>query len=260
MRLQLYNIIPSLQPYIKLICAMDCDEDKDTHHIRVLPDTCVELFVNYTSTPVAIIDNELHKRSIITFRMSRPMDVQMRKGAGCFAICFYPGMAYKFFQIPMHVLTDTTVSLSDVWSGMATEIEDRLAGIINNEERVGVLQEYLLKQLVPEKNDLQVAYCLNEVQLSGGLIPVSKLTNDVGLSQRHLSRKFQQCIGLSPKEYLRVSRFIRSLDHLKKYPALSLTEVAYESGYYDQSHFNRDYKTYTGHSPGEVANSQYILY
>ncbi|NRF40396.1 helix-turn-helix domain-containing protein [Pedobacter foliorum] len=260
MRLQLYDVIPKLQPYIKLICTMDCDEAADTHHIRVLPDICVELFVNYTSSPVAIIGNELHKRSIITFRMSRPMDVQMRKGAGCLAICFYPGMAYSFFQVPMHTLTDTTIALSDVWSGVSAEIEDKLAGICNNDERVNLVQKYLLQQLISDKKDLQIAYCLNQAQLSGGLVSLSKLTNDIGLSQRHLSRKFQQSVGLSTKEYLSVCRFIHSLNHLKKYPTLSLTEVAYESGYYDQAHFNRDYKTYTGHSPGEVVHAPHILY
>jgi len=260
MRLQFYDIIPSMQPYIKLICSMDCDGEADSQYIRVLPDACVELFVNYTKSPVAIIDNELHKRSIVTFRMSRPMDVQMRKGTGCLAICFYPGMAHHFFQLPMHVLSDLTVSLSDLWNNMATEIEERLAGICNDEERVNLVQKYLLQLLTLDKHDAQVAYCLNQVQLSRGLITVSKLTNNLGLSQRHLSRKFQQYVGLSPKEYLRVSRFICSLDHLKKYPALSLTEVAYESGYYDQAHFNRDYKAYTGHSPGQVVHSQHILY
>lgn len=239
---------------------MDCDEDIDTHHIRVLPDTCVELFVNYTSSPIAIIDNELHKGSIITFRMSRPMDVQMRKGAGCLAICFHPGMAYNFFQVPMHVLSDTTVALSDIWCRMAAEVEDKLASLCDNDTRVDVVQKYLLKQLVWHKNDLHVIHCLRQAELSGGAISVSKLTNNIGISQRHLSRKFQQCVGLSPKEYLRVYRFIQSLNHLKKYPTLSLTEVGYESGYYDQAHFNRDYKTYTGHSPGEVVNAQHILY
>lgn len=239
---------------------MDCDEDIDIHHIRVLPDTCVELFVNYTSSPVAIIDNELHKGSIITFRMSRPMDVQMRKGAGCLALCFHPGMAYRFFQVPMHALSDTTVALSDIWSRMAEEIEDKLASLCDNNVRVDVLQKYLLAQLVWNKNDLHVIHCLREAALSGGAIAVSKLANDIGISQRHLSRKFQQCVGLSPKEYLRVCRFIQSLNHLKKYPTLSLTEVGYQSGYYDQAHFNRDYKTYTGHSPGEVVNAPDILY
>jgi AraC-like DNA-binding protein len=258
--MQVHDIIPGLQPYIKLICSLECDEQADTHHIRVLPDTCVELFINYTNTPVAIIGNELHKRSIVTFRMSRPMDVQMRKGSGCLAICFHPGMAYLFLHFPMSVLTDTTVTLSDLWSGMAVEIEDQLANACDDNTRAAIAQKYLLQQLALGKQDLQVAYCLQQIQLHGGLLPVSHLTNDSGLSQRHLSRKFQQCVGLSPKEYLRVCRFIGSLHHLKKYPLLSLTEVGYESGYYDQAHFNRDCKAYTGHTPGEVVRSQHILY
>jgi AraC-like DNA-binding protein len=239
---------------------MDCDEGADTSHIRVLPDTCVELFINYTSAPVAIINNQLYKRSILTFRMSRPMDVQMRKGTGCLAICFHPGMAYKFFHVPMHVLTNTTTALSDLWGHVAAEIEDKLACTSDNETRADLAQKQLLQRLDMEEQDLRVVNCLKLAQLSGGLIPISNLTNNASLSQRHLSRKFQQQVGLSPNEYLRVCRFIRSLEHLKKYPVLSLTEVAYESGYFDQAHFNRDYKTYTGQTPGEVVRARNILY
>lgn len=260
MHIQWYDVIPRLRPYVKMICTMDCDEDTDTNQIRVLPDACVELFVNYTNTPVAVIENELHKRSIISFRMSRPVDVQMRKGAGCLAICFHSGMAYKFFQVPMYTLSNTTAALSDVWTGLADEIEDKLACAPDNDTRVYTAQNYLAQQLTRGKNDLQIDYCLQQAQLSGGLLSVSKLTNDACISQRHLSRKFQQYIGLSPKEYLRVCRFVHSLHHMKKYPAFSLTEIACRSGYYDQAHFNRDYKTYTGYAPGELARAQHVLY
>ncbi len=256
MRMQQYDIMPALQPYVKLICTMDCDNDADTRHIRVLPDTCVELFVNYTSTPVATIGNELHKRSIVTFRMSRPMDVQMRKGSGCVAVCFHPGIAYRFFHLPMHVLTDTTTALADVWSGMAAEIEDKLAHAPDNNTRVGIMQQYLVLQLAGSKDDKLVAHCIWKADKQ----TVKQLTDDTGISQRHLARRFQQCMGLSPKEYLRVNRFIRSLQHLKQHPTRSLTEIAYESGYYDQAHFIRDYKAYAGHTPGELVQAQHILY
>jgi AraC-like DNA-binding protein len=239
---------------------MECEDDADTSYIRVLPDACVELFLNYTSTPVAIIGNELHKRSIVTFRMSRPMDVQMRKGAGVVAICFHPGMAYKFIQIPMHALSDTTTALADIWDCMAAEIEDKMAGSSNNEERISLVQKYLFKELGNGKDDFQIVHCLRQVRLSEGLIPVGRLVSETGLSQRHLSRKFQEYVGLSPKEYLRVSRFIHSLDHLKRYPVFSLTEVAYKSGYYDQAHFIRDYKDYTGYTPRQVVRARHILY
>jgi len=258
MQLQSYPIIPTLQHYIKVICTMDGDTDNS--HIRVLPDTCVELFINYTEKPIAIIDQKMHRGSIITCRMSKPMDIQMRKGNGCLAICFHPGMAYQFFTVPMHALTDTTVPLSELWKHKVVEIEEKLAVAFDNDSRAEIAQHYLLRQLAFDKKDLQIGLCLKQVQASGSLAAVSDLTNTVGISQRHLSRKFREYVGLPPKEYLRVSRFIQSLQYLKKYPAHSLTEIGYQSGYYDQSHFNRDYKAYTGHTPGELICAHHILY
>jgi AraC-like DNA-binding protein len=260
MRIQTYAIIPALQPYIKLICTMDCDDDTEVNHIRVLPDACAELFLNYTHTPVARIGGDLYQRSIVTFRMNQPMDVQMRKGAGVLALCFHPGMAYKFIQIPMHELSNTTAVLADVWHNTATELEEKMEIAGCNEQRAGIMQQYLLEQLADVKDDLHITQCLSAAQLSGGLVPAGKLAMDTGISQRQLSRKFQEHVGLSPKEYLRVSRFISSLHHLKRYPGLSLTEVACKSGYYDQAHFIRDYKDYTGYTPGQVALNPDILY
>jgi AraC-like DNA-binding protein len=260
MRLQLHSILPALKPYIKVICTMECDEDADTSHIRVLPDTCVELFINFSSTPVAIIDKQLHKRSIVTFRMSQPMDVSMRKGAGCLAICFHPGMAYKFFNLPMYLLSNTTTALSELWDNLAIEIEDRVACSPDNESRVETVQHYLLKHLASGEPDLQMAQSLKLIHESKGLVPLKKLSDEIGISQRHLLRKFQQCIGLSPKEYMRVHRFLQFLSYLKKQSNLPLTEVAYKSGYYDQAHFNRDYKTFSGHTPREIVQASDILY
>jgi AraC-like DNA-binding protein len=260
MRLQVHHIISSLRPFIKMICSMDCDEDADTRHIRVLPDSCVELFVNYTSTPVAIIGNELHSKSIVTFRMSKAMDVQMRKGSGCIAICFHPGTAYHFFGFPMYMLSDTTTAFSDLWKHVAAELEEKLASAPDNDSRAQIVQKHLLKQLSDYKPDQHLAYCLKQAHLSAGSITVSDLCSGTGLSQRHLSRKFQHRVGLSPKEYLRICRFIRSLEYLKAQPELSLTRLAYQSGYYDQAHFNRDYKAYAGCTPREIKHARDILY
>lgn len=260
MHIQTYHIIPALRPYVKVICTMECSDGADTSHIRVLPDACVELFLNYTSTPVAIIGGELHARSIVTSRMSRPVDVQMRKGAGVVAICFRPGMAYKFMQLPMYGLSDTTIACADVWKDMAAELEEKMAGSGSNQARVNLVQQYLQRELARAKDDVHIAYCLKQVRLSKGLVAVAGLAHGTGLSQRQLSRKFREHVGLSAQEYLRVSRFIFSLDHLKGYPAFSLTEIACKSGYYDQAHFIRDYKDYTGCTPGQLVQSPHICW
>jgi AraC-like DNA-binding protein len=259
MRIRSYAILPQLQRYVKSICFMDCEGGADWNQVRVLPDTCVELFLNYTSTPIAVIDQALYKGSIACFRLSRPADVQMRKGAGCMAVCFHPGMAYPFFHRPMHLFRDTTVNFFDLWDAPTSELEDKLACIPDDEGRSAAVQAFLLGQLNLEKQDLQVAYCLSKAQLTLGSITVGKLAEETGLSQRQLSRRFHQTVGLSPKEYLGACRFNASLQYLSKYPGVSLTEIAHLSGYYDQAHFIRDYKVYAGHSPREVVATKHIL-
>lgn len=239
---------------------MECEGEADWNQVRVLPDTCVELFFNYTLTPIAVIDQQLYKRSIVSFRLSRPVDVQMRKGAGCLAVCFHPGMAYPFIPMPMHLFRDSTVNFIDLWNGATSGLEDKLAGIPNDEERSMAVQAFLLGQMECDKHDPQVAYCLHKAQLTRGSIAVRKLAEETGLSQRQLSRRFHQNVGLSPKEYLGVCRFNSSLQYLAGYPGMSLTEIAHLSGYYDQAHCIRDYKVYAGHSPGEVVAASHILF
>lgn len=260
MQILYYDILAVLQPYVRSICTMDCGDDADTSHIRVLPDICAEIFINFTPAPVAIIDNELYKGSIVSFRTNKPVDVQMRKGAGCIAICFHPGMAYRFFKIPLHLLSNTTASLTDLWGTSAITLENLVLNAGNNYRRVALLQQHFLQLLVKAHDNLPVKYCLQQVQLAKGLISVVALTKNIGISQRHLSRQFQQFVGLSPREYLRVARFIYSLEKLKRSSQASLTQVAYESGYYDQAHFIRDYKLYAGFTPGEVLRNPNILY
>ena len=136
-----------------------------------------------------------------------------------------------------------------------------LASAANNHERVAIIQEYLCRQLEKLKNpDKTVEHWLWQVNFFKGQLTVEDLSRKVNISQRQLGRRFNQTVGLSPKEFSRVTRFIHSLTHLKKYPLLSLTEIAYESGYYDQAHFIHDYKSYSGLTPGELVANTSILY
>lgn len=239
---------------------MECEGGEDWNQVRVLPDTSVEIFLNYTATPTAVINQELHRRSIVCFRLSRPLDVQMRKGAGCMAVCFQPGMAYPFTHVPIGLFKDCTASFFDIWNRDASELEDELSSLSGDEERSLLVQHFLLARLEHAKEDLKVAHCLSRAQRTRGSITVHELVKETGLSQRQLSRRFHQSIGLSPKEYLGVYRFNASLEHLANYPSSSLTEIAHLSGYYDQSHFIRDYKVYAGYAPGQVANLDHILF
>lgn len=266
MNLLLYNIIPQLQPYIKVICSMESEGSNDhLSPFRVLPDTCIELFLNYIQPEqtIATGNNNILRQpqSFIVSRMSRYMEVQNHGRTGCIAICFHPGAATHFFKTSMNELSDTVTALNDLWKDVAKEMEERIGEAHSNEERVDIVQQYLVKQLAKNnKKDKQVENWLWQVNLYKGTISVKELSKKVNISERQLGRRFNQLVGLSPKEFTRVTRFIHSLTYLKQNPHTSLTDVAHESGYYDQAHFIHDCREYAGCTPGELGTSCNILF
>lgn len=266
MKLELYTILPELLPYVKAICSMESDTGTSDFisPIRVLPDACVELFVNFsgnqeslsTVTGKKVFTNS---QSFVISRMSNFMDVQMKSKTGFISICFYPSTAYLFFQLPMNEVADSLTDLHYLWSTDAKAMEEEVGNALNNVQRGGIIQHYLLKQLNRNRFDKAIDYCIQQINKKNRPYSVTELANKVGMSQRHLSRKFNQCIGLSTKEFIHINRFIDSLVYLKKYPAMSLTDIAYESGYYDQAHFIHDYKTFSGLTPGGVLNAGNLI-
>jgi hypothetical protein len=86
--------------------------------------------------------------------------------------------------MPIHLCKDTTVNFFDLWNDNTSETEDKLACIPNDEGRSAVVQDFLLRQLKSEKQDLQLAYCLIKAQPTRGSITVGKLAEETCLSQR----------------------------------------------------------------------------
>ncbi len=161
----------------------------------------------------------------------------------------------------MHEVSDSVTGTAHLWKSAATELEEQVAAATGNEQRVAIIQRYLIQQLVKKQQpDKAVTFCLWQINHYKGQLSLNQLSNETGISLRQLGRRFNNCVGLSPKEYTRISRFIHSLKQLKKYPAISLTEVAYESGYYDQSHFIHDCKEYSGLTPGELVVAPNVLH
>jgi AraC-like DNA-binding protein len=257
MALQLYTVIDKLRPYIKAICSMESQPGERNPALRVLPDTCVELFINYRDAPLTANV----AGSLVTSRMSSFMDVEMLPGSGCIAVCFYPAAAWHFFSMPMNAITNGIIGLEHVWGTMAGEVEERIASARDNKERVTIIQQYLLRLFYTGySNDKAVEHCLWQLNLFKGQLSAADLADKAGLSQRQLARRFNDRLGLAPKEYTRVSRFMHSLEVLKNNPAQSLTEIAYESGYYDQAHCIHEYREFAGLTPGELRAASHVLY
>ncbi|MCE7923636.1 MAG: AraC family transcriptional regulator [Haliscomenobacteraceae bacterium CHB4] len=96
------------------------------------------------------------------------------------------------------------------------------------------------------KEDFVARLAAQKIHEKQGNISLSELQRSLRLSERSLQRRFRQSVGLPPKLYLRIRRFQTSLAQIQRQDFDRLTDIAYDNGYADQSHFLRDFKEFTG--------------
>jgi transcriptional regulator GlxA family with amidase domain len=161
----------------------------------------------------------------------------------------------------MNEIANGIVDLNLVWNNLAKEIEDRIVTCNNTDQRSQIIQHYLLIQLSKNrKTDAALEQSLLLIYSTGGQIRADEIAAKIGMSNRQLVRKFGNSIGLSPKEFSRIIRFIGSLNYLKSNRQSNLAEVAYSCGYYDQAHFIHDFKAYSGLTPSQFLTFDNVFY
>ena len=110
--------------------------------------------------------------------------------------------------------------------------------------------ERFLKETL-SRQSLQESYVSKAVKLiyHSKANDIHDISEKVNISQRQLERKFKELIGVSPKQYARLIRINKAIGMLRKNPSLTLTDIAYYFGYFDQAHFNKDFKHITNQTP-----------
>ncbi len=95
-------------------------------------------------------------------------------------------------------------------------------------------------------------YCLATalIEAYGGQIKVGEVASILNVSTRALERQFSKILGITPKHFIRLVRFQKAVERLKKISKIeNLADIAHDSGYFDQSHFIKDFKSLSGQLP-----------
>lgn len=91
-------------------------------------------------------------------------------------------------------------------------------------------------------------------------LKIADLASAIGTSTRELGRRFENAVGVSPKKFSRVTRFVRALHRLRECRQETLTYVAVASGYYDQAHFIHEFREFAGITPGELLTQPHVAF
>lgn len=159
--------------------------------------------------------------------------------------------ARRLFGVPMHELVNRVVALDDLL-GTGTLLEE-LAEARGWEARFARVDAELTQRLgAAPAPHLAVRAAYARLVATRGMIAVGVLAGELGWSRRHLAARFREDIGVSPKALARLLRFERAMELLGGHRPRDLADVAYECGYYDQAHFNRDFKAFAGATPVEL--------
>jgi len=175
---------------------------------------------------------------------------------------FHQGRSPFCSDLPLGEVRNQAVPLSAVWEDarLTAEIqtlEFRLAQESQTGRRIVCVEQFLIKFLGSWKEpDVVVTQALDLIEEAKGQISVENLASVLGVSSRHLERKFIQYVGLSPKAFCRVTRFRHVKLLLESIHGPSGCDLAYACGYYDQTHLIREFRSFTGQTPARYERSQ----
>jgi AraC-like DNA-binding protein len=169
--------------------------------------------------------------------------------------CLYPYAVPLLFKISTATIRDTCISLDDLANHESSVTKEKMVLADNHRDRIKILSDYLFYLLKRTKVVQRGMHgCVQSIVSSNGQTPVDLIVDQLGISQRQAERKFNEQVGLSPKLFSRLIRFHSSLKFAAHPKPYSLTEIAYLSGYFDQSHFIREFREFSGISPKNYFN------
>lgn len=169
-----------------------------------------------------------------------------------FGAHFKPGRSYPFLQFPISEMNGQVVPLDAIWGRYAGEIRERLHAAPTIPSGFALLEQLLSARLLEAPHGLDVVqYAIAEIAQHHGAQPIRALSNHMGISQNYLGTQFKRLVGIPPKEVARFYRFAHVLRLIDSARPVDLTLIAHQSRFYDQSHFNKDFMAFTGHTPSE---------
>ena len=221
---------------------------------QLLPDGSVEVAFHLTDPvfacpaggrPVRL------PRNVLFGQLTRPLTLAPAGPAHVVGIRFRPAGASAFLQVRQRALRDRWVMLDEV-SHAFRGVPDRLAAQVSWPSRARVLEDVLHGLLVRGlvgRPDPVVYRASDAIERSHGTVRIDGVARQFGVSGRRLLRLFNRHVGLSPKLLARIMRFQRVFRVLQEQPGRSWSELAQETGYYDQAHLVREFRAFAGNTP-----------
>jgi AraC-like DNA-binding protein len=164
---------------------------------------------------------------------------------------FKPWGMSPFVDLPATELRDRWVPADAVWHRSLDRIRNRAGDAGSATETLRVVEQELRWRLAeaPRRGLDLVQHTGGRLEISQGAVPVGALAEAAGVSGNHLATQFKSHVGVTPKRMARIYRFARLILSVDAVRPVDWSRLAHTTGYFDQAHFSREFKDFTGHTP-----------
>lgn len=165
-------------------------------------------------------------------------------------VAFTATGAAALLRQPLEELANTTTDLDAVLGRPAAwdRLHDQLATAASHAQRIRLVEDLLLAHAANARPDPLVTAAVAWIERTQAMMRIEELARRIGLSQSALERRFRRLVGTSPRRFASLVR-LQNVVRLRN-AGTDLTAIAHAAGYCDQSHFIKDFKRFTGLTPG----------
>ena len=246
---------PLLRSIIKYFWVIESESIASINH-KLLPVNNVDLIFNLSS-PIEYITDAQTSANSTRFHFNGPREkcliIRQTGKLRVFGASFFPTGLFPMLNTPLKEFTGRTVGIDEITGNFADEILDTISEVPTNAEVIKKIEEYIAElidfSLIPDRDVSE----LIRIFISEDSC-IYDFCEEYGINQRRLERIFNKYIGVSPKLFQRINRLHRIINQLRSEDFDTLALCAYEHNYTDQTHFIKDFKTFTGTTPTEFMN------
>lgn len=250
-----YEVEEDLRPFIKCYWSLEAPAAPVPEKQRIVPDGCMEMIFHYGNLYLQYLQDGtsiVQPRSFVFGQITTPLEIEPSGTTGIIAARFQPEGFFPFTTLPVTTMADMATPLTVLFGDAGSELEIQVVNAPHNRARTAVLNSFFLSKLQTAEAAERIATAAVQALLeSSGKHNVNEISAQLQVNRRQLERKFVAATGLSPKQFSKIARLQAALKLISGDSFSSLTTLALEAGYYDQAHFIRDFREFTGVSPGQ---------
>ncbi|KIC95871.1 hypothetical protein OI18_03715 [Flavihumibacter solisilvae] len=248
------NIHPALRSLIRHIFIIESDFSNGPVSIEgnFMPSPEQAMFINLYTRFKSRKSGEDNFHTVTSCTLIgaqiTPFKLLVEESHTAVTIIFQPGGLNRFLNIPMTELFDNGYSAREVMGREIEELLDKSHDTISLHELDCIVQSYFLRKLAQVKEPLPIDFAL-QFLLTNNNTNIDQIAGMACMSIRNFERKCKERLGMPAKMYARIARFHKAYKILESRPIISWTDLAYEAGYYDQTHFIKDFKEFARLTP-----------